>query len=769
MTVSPDGKLQVLLILAIFGNLLLIGCGAEINNTPGKEQSTEVPETKTDSLLADLITRFHTSGLDETRIVARNSGLLDQNDNLKFKITLDTALSSESVETKLKELGAIVTAKYQNYMMVRINLEDLAKFSQKSDFWDNISSLKEVLDIKIVIQPPTTQINISNQQGIELVGADRWQQVGYRGQGVKVGIIDTGFLGYQDYLGTALPESGHVKLKSFIFGNGEGSDRHGIEVSEVVHSIAPDSTLFLAAIEDEVGFAQAVDWLLDNSVQIIQVALAWGGMWPTDGSSFLSKKLEEARTRGALPVVAAGNYAKSHYVSEFHPDANGFHIFGNGQNTLKFTPDADSAWVSLIWEEDYNNPITNLDLFILDESQQPKGSSRSYQGKGSKKAPVELVPFSAKAGQPNYIQVRNLNKADSSKVRFHLFAYNGTIEEYTPAESIAIPADAVGVLTVGATSWNGDYLEAYSSRGPTADGRNKPEIVGPSVAQLHSQQNEQNFGGTSASAPQVSGVAALVWGAVPNFSGNQVEKYIKHNAIWLGSASEEKPDPSSGYGRVRLSSVEAIKGGSDELIGAVELTPPQKVDFSNNQGGLPDNSMAYYGKLPSGGSAYFVRSGEQNELNWNVFSNLSYNEFRAEFIAGFSDATTNNGFFWGFVFWQRSSNDYSLFCVNNGWYSVLQRRDGIWQEIIPWKRDDALTSELKPVKLTFEATAGYLKIKAGDKILESKTLTDPQIGGKLGFASGSFISKGNTQSSKTSLEHPIAMFSELVITPLTSQ
>src|SRR5262245_12259228 len=40
---------------------------------------------------------------------------------------------------------------------------------------------------------------------ISFLGLDRWQSLGYRGQGIKIAVLDTGFRGYQDQLGKTLP------------------------------------------------------------------------------------------------------------------------------------------------------------------------------------------------------------------------------------------------------------------------------------------------------------------------------------------------------------------------------------------------------------------------------------------------------------------------------------------------------------------------------------------------------------------------------------
>src|SRR5262245_56965621 len=64
------------------------------------------------------------------------------------------------------------------------------------------------------------------------LGADHWHAAGFRGQGVKVAILDSGFRGYRAFLGKGLPT--HVTARSFRNdGNLEAKDsRHGILCGE---------------------------------------------------------------------------------------------------------------------------------------------------------------------------------------------------------------------------------------------------------------------------------------------------------------------------------------------------------------------------------------------------------------------------------------------------------------------------------------------------------------------------------------------------------
>ena len=120
---------------------------------------------------------------------------------------------------------------------------------------------------------------------------------------------------------------------------------------------------------------------------------------------------------------------------------------------------------------------------------------------------------------------------------------------------VTAPADAPGVISVGSvdvpTPGARDPLLANSSsRGPTADGRIKPDVVAPGqwiVAANIRGGDYLRVNGTSFASPMVSGVCALLLQAHPNWSPAEVREALQRSAIDLGEAG---PDTAYGWGMV---------------------------------------------------------------------------------------------------------------------------------------------------------------------------------------------------------------------------
>ena len=213
---------------------------------------------------------------------------------------------------------------------------------------------------------------------------------------------------------------------------------------------------------------------------------------------------------------------------------------------------------------------------------------------------------------------------------------NGVVDP----DSVSTPGTAKNVVTVGASEslrpaldvtwgdgWPADYpaapisddkiadnasgMAAFSSRGPTDDGRIKPDVVAPGTYIISTRSHDPDagvgwgvynsdylyMGGTSMATPLTAGAAVLVreWlterQGVSNPSAALVKALLLNGAVNIapgqygnGSTQEVpaiRPNNVTGWGRV-------------DLVESLNPSPPREIWFADNAAGLSTGSTAVY-------------------------------------------------------------------------------------------------------------------------------------------------------------------------------
>lgn len=111
-------------------------------------------------------------------------------------------------------------------------------------------------------------------------------------------------------------------------------------------------------------------------------------------------------------------------------------------------------------------------------------------------------------------------------------------------KKVNFPADADDIITVGSINQHG-VNAAFSSVGPTADGRVKPDVMawGSPVSVFSGRGLVINDVGTSFSSPLVAGLVACLWQALPDKSAKEIIDLVRRSA-----SQYQSPDNVYGYG-----------------------------------------------------------------------------------------------------------------------------------------------------------------------------------------------------------------------------
>ncbi len=511
------------------------------------------------SVYKDFYLAYQTGGKNAAIALARQRGILNDDNEIEMTLVLDTEDASDLV-AELESEGVIIKGHFRHLVNIAVPvsvIEEQMNDDEPKLIMERLTNSEHVIRIEF---PRKARIQEGEQedeeegirigQGVNVTMASHWHAQGITGKGVKVGILDLGFGGYKKLLGEELPKNVTVK----IFGDDDdfNDEVHGVACAEIVHEMAPEAELYLVYFDGtDVAMGQAIEWLISQEVDIISNSTGSTGTEPMDGTGFTAELVDEAYEAGIFFASAAGNSAMEHYRGKF-TDTNGdnLHDFAPNKQLLAFghgllTP----VRIVLSWD-DWQNADQDYDIHLYNQEGTHLQSSDDIQNGGKGQTPVESITDISLFATVHYITIENAGGKARGDSTFDLFIEPADMDPnlIVSKHSLASPSDAKGAFSIGAVHWYDDILEHYSSRGPTSDGRIKPDFSAPSVVDSTSYDTKA-FNGTSAATPHVAGAAALILQAFPNFTPDDIGQFIKNRSIDLG---DEGADNAFGVGRLNL-------------------------------------------------------------------------------------------------------------------------------------------------------------------------------------------------------------------------
>lgn len=379
------------------------------------------------------------------------------------------------------------------------------------------------------------QLRLYNDLATEATGADfGWgEPYGLTGEGVKVGIIDSGFdidhpdipepvfgIDYSEY-----PDSNYV-IDNTNTGTGHGTHVAGIALGSgeltdgVWRGMAANSDFYAykvavdgsGAITESALVQSIFSSRFNHENDIINMSL--GGFTEfNDGSDEVDHVVDLVSDDGCLVFCATGNDVGDglHYSADLSAGEESEFIAVNYNDSIDTNRDVLYT-VNMIWYDGEDPEIqAPMNMEFYNQNQESLMVQSVYDMTQSERGTQARMGLATVIGTNTfYIKVNNESEMD---LNYHLYitSYNGSFSNPDSYYTIGSPALADKAIAVGSwttrkefTNWQGlssDYyleevgeISTFSNRGPRVDGFFKPDIAAPG-AFLIAPRDDDAWGG----------------------------------------------------------------------------------------------------------------------------------------------------------------------------------------------------------------------------------------------------------------------------------
>lgn len=519
------------------------------------------------------------------------------------KVLVDISIVGDVDEVlrSLVSLGLERASKYQNMISGYIALENVEKLMNHPGVrFVNVSLMK------MSAGSVTTQGDAVMHTDIARTS------LGINGLLVKVGTLSDSY----NSLGTAPTDvltgdipSGAIILKDLPLN--EGTDE-GRAMMQIIHDIAPGAILlFRSGSGGQADLAQGIVDLSDANAQVIVDDISYFDA-PFFQDGIVAQAATNAVKKGICYFSSAGNLNEHSYQAPFvdsgvsAPVVGGtMHNFGGGDTfqsfTLDNTPGDNVLTLIFQWNQPFQTvcpgscpgPTTNLDIYLRDQISSTIVAASEIDNVAIG-VPFEVIQYANTGGAPQALELFIVRRAGPSPslIKYILpsgpspdeFATNSstsfghangdriisvasTAFYNTPAFGLD-PAVPNGSSSLGGTPIYFNSIDNSALALPLI--RQTPDITGPDGGNntffgddtVNDVDTWPNFFGTSAAAPHVAGLAALIiQNSASKLSVAEVESILEISALDMDTAGY---DFKTGFGLVQAEgSFGAICGDID--------------------------------------------------------------------------------------------------------------------------------------------------------------------------------------------------------------
>ena len=402
-----------------------------------------------------------------------------------------------------------------------------------------------------------------------------------RGAGAKVGVQSVGISNLQVIQGRG--EVPTVQVVKPGDGASSPAGDEGTALLEEIHAVAPDAGLAYCGPSTFVEYTSCLNQLISTGATILVDDLIFPqqDLLSSDNSAVQAIEQLLADNPTVTLFTAAGNYNGSYWEGTYSPVALASlgrppltcpHTGGTQTDSYVTQFDADPSQVLTVlqssrfpvtfaWADPPDHNASAFDVYWVNTDSSLSGclsTGSATDTQVATNATFAAGTYSLYIGTPD--------AAAAGKFLKLWFGGDGLtmISKPTAGAVVTPQAIAKGAVSVGAVNGSdgvGNGIEPFSSLGPMTvvfpdvTRIQAPVLVAPDginvdVAGTYFAASlfpDGNFYGTSASAPNAAGVAALIRGAFPALTSTQLVAALKDGAAQLGSTL---PDATYGYGRI---------------------------------------------------------------------------------------------------------------------------------------------------------------------------------------------------------------------------